>query len=62
MADGVAESKIFPEGEDGEDGNSDGHGPGGGKKNNDDSDGHENERGEDAGESHRSVRPLNWDR
>ena len=52
VADGITESEIFPEGEDGEDGDSDSNGPGGGEDDDSDSDGQEDEGGENASEGH----------
>lgn len=58
VADGFAECEIFPEGEDGENGDGNGNGPGRGEEDNGDGDGHENECGENASPSHRGRSPF----
>lgn len=52
VADGVAQSEIFPEGEDGDDGGGDGDNGGGGEEDETDDDGNENEGSEDACQGH----------
>lgn len=60
VADGVAESEIFQEGEDGDEGGGDGDGPGGSEEDDGDDDGDEDECGEDALPSHRNEDPFEW--
>ena len=52
MADGVTECEILPKGQDGDDGERDGHGPGRSEEDESDDDRNENKCGENASAGH----------